>query len=198
MMIDINPYRCLNANISPTDFEVFCMDTLKAYAEKENLSEFQLTHNQKVKTDDGTFQIDVLGEYVALGSNVKLIVECKMQTRSVDRDIVVALHGKLQSLGANKGILIATSGFQSGATHYAQKHGIALWQICDNEIRHFAMSANKQLSEIMMIQFEAEKYLPRHFAIEWDCSADFPYDDIYPTVQMRQNAIDKARAKYND
>ena len=58
MTTDINPYRSLTANISPTDFEVFCMKTLEAYAEREKLPNFTIKHNQKVETYDGTYQID--------------------------------------------------------------------------------------------------------------------------------------------
>ena len=41
MDIDVNPYRELDARITPTEFEVFCMETLKAYAEREKLLNFK-------------------------------------------------------------------------------------------------------------------------------------------------------------
>ena len=66
MEIDTNPYRCLQANINPTEFEVFCLETLKAYAEREGLQDFEIKHNQKIETYDSTYQIDVLVEYTAL------------------------------------------------------------------------------------------------------------------------------------
>lgn len=77
MEIDTNPYRCLQANINPTEFEVFCLETLKAYAEREGLQDFEIKHNQKIETYDSTYQIDVLVEYTALGCHNKVIVECK-------------------------------------------------------------------------------------------------------------------------
>ena len=57
-MIDVNPYRELNANISPTEFEVFCLNTLKAYAEKENLSSF--SHEERLSINQN------LGKYNGL------------------------------------------------------------------------------------------------------------------------------------
>ena len=30
---DINPYRNLSADIAPAEFELFCMETVKAFAE---------------------------------------------------------------------------------------------------------------------------------------------------------------------
>ena len=60
MEYDVNPYRELPANITPLDFELFCVETIKAYAEKENLSNYTIKHDQKVETHDSTYQIDVL------------------------------------------------------------------------------------------------------------------------------------------
>ena len=112
MTTDLNLYRELDANIKPRDFEIFCMES---YAEREHLQNFKIAHNQKIETDDGTYQIDVLAEYTALGVKNTVIVECKKQSRSVEREIVAALDRKLQSIGAQKGILISTAGFQTGA-----------------------------------------------------------------------------------
>lgn len=193
MFTDINPYRELDASINPTDFELFCMDVLKAYAEKEHLQNFSIKHNQKIEADDGTYQIDVLAEYTALGSKNIVLIECKKYTRSIERDIVATLHTKLQSLGAQKGIIISTAGYQSGATQYANKHGIALWQICDNYIKHYSASADKHISDDMKFQLEMERHLPKFFAWEWDCSKDYPCEQIYPTEEMLKEARNKAR-----
>lgn len=197
MTTDINPYRELEACISPADFEIFCMETLKAYAKREDLKDFRISHNQKICTDDGTYQIDVLAEYTALGANNTVIVECKKQSRSVEREIVAALDAKLHSIGAQKGILISTAGFQSGATLYAEKHGIALWQICDVFIKRITMSAGTQYVDILRMKLEVEQFLPKYFALEWDCSADYPYTEIYPTEEMRLLARKKVREKYH-
>ena len=74
MEIDTNPYRRLSAEITPMEFEKFCLETLKAYAEKESLKGFEIRHNQKVETYDGTYQIDVLAEYTALGCRNTVVV----------------------------------------------------------------------------------------------------------------------------
>lgn len=83
---DINPYRSLSVDISPTDFELFCMNTLQAYAIQENLKNFSVSHNQKVESNDGTYQIDVLGEFTIMGTKVKVIVECKKYSRAIERE----------------------------------------------------------------------------------------------------------------
>ncbi len=41
-------------------------------------------------------------------------------------------HSKLQSTGAQKGVLVAATGFQSGALEFAKAHGIACVRLVDN------------------------------------------------------------------
>jgi len=195
MLTDVNPYRELDANISPTDFEIFCLNTLKAYAESEGLKDFSIKHNQKIKADDGTYQIDVVAEYTALGARHKVIVECKKKADSIKREIVVELYTKLQSLGAQKGILISTSGFQSGATLYAKKHGIALWQICDRHIKHIynCLTPTTNFSDKIVFDMLIERLLPKHFMTEWNCNIDYPDKDIYPTAEMQKKAAEQVK-----
>ena len=196
MTTDINPYRALSANITPTDFEIFCMNTLEAYAEREKLPNFSIKHNQKVEAYDGTYQIDVLAEYTALGTQNAVLIECKKQSRSVERDEVSNLYDKVKSIGAQKGILISTAGFQSGAVQYAKIHGIALWQICDIFIKHISNSISYPTPDMMKYQFLVEQRLPKHFMMEWDCDADYPYTQIYPTDEMLKNARERIREDY--
>ena len=189
MKSDINPYRELPVQISPLEFEQFCMETLKAYAEKEALQNFEIKHNQKIETPDSTYQIDVLAEYTALGCRFMIIVECKKHSRSIERSTVAELYAKVQSIGAQKGILISSSGFQSDAVKYANAHGVALWQICNRFIKHMSASAGPELPQYILFQLEMDHYLPNYYMLEWDCVADFPYNELYPTQEM----YDKAR-----
>lgn len=192
MEVDTNPYRNLQAQITPTQFEIFCLETVKAYAEREGLKDFKINHNQKIKTYDSTYQIDVFAEYTALGCNHKVIIECKHHAGNIKRALVTDLYTKMQSIGAQKGILISTSGFQRDAVKFAKAHGIALWQVFDNRIKHISNSASREIPLAMVWQMEVEHYLPKYFVMEWDCEEDYPYDVIYPTPQMYQNARAKA------
>ena len=101
--------------LSPTDFEKHCYSILEGYAEEEGLKDFTITHNVRIETYDGTYQIDVYAEFTALNSKFKVLCECKQYTSSVSREKVAVLHDKIESIGAHKGILLATSDFQSGA-----------------------------------------------------------------------------------
>lgn len=188
MKYDMNPFRELPIRISPIEFEQFCMETLKAYAAEEALQNFVIMHNRKVETPDSTYQIDVLAEYTALGCKNMVIVECKKHSRSIERAVVTELYAKLQSIGAQKGILISTSGFQSDAVKFANVHGIALWQVCDRTIKHYSAAASREIPPYMLFQFEMEKHLPHFIMMEWDCEADYPYHELYPTQEMYAEA----------
>lgn len=181
-METINPYREFIASISATEFEKYCLEILNAYAEAEALKDFSILHNQKVQTNDGEYQIDIIAEFLALSVGFKVIVECKRYTRPVEREKIVVLADKVRSLGAHKGILISTSGFQSGATEYARQHGIALLQIFDKYVMHIQNSSNPQMDRILT---EFIKLSPKFYAYQWNTRLnDFPDKQIYPSETM--------------
>ena len=182
----MNPYREFVASISPTEFEVLCLDILNSYAEAENLSSFSIQHNVHIPTDDGTYQIDIYASFIAMGVEFKVITECKRYSTPVPREKVVVLNDKIRSLGAHKGIMISTCGFQSGAYEYSKKHGIALLQIIDKNVLHIMNTANpgteEQKREINLM-LDWNKCMPKYYAKEYN-SIDFPDRSIYPSPQM--------------
>ena len=90
----VNPYRELFADMTPTEFERYCMETLKVYAEKDNLSDFTILHNQKLSAEDGTYQIDILCRFTVAGMTFKILVECKKYKHPVERKVVAELYTK--------------------------------------------------------------------------------------------------------
>jgi len=130
----MNYLRDINTDISPQEFEQLCLKLLMETEDFTNLNNVLIKHNVKEKADDGEYQLDGYIEYIYLGMKMKVIVECKRYQNSVEREKVMILHRKLHSLGAQKGVLMSTSGFQSGAVEYANKHGLALFQVVDNSI----------------------------------------------------------------
>lgn len=193
MKVDVNPYRKLEASISPREFEIYCKDVLNSYAQKEGLHDYKIEHDKKIKAHDGKYQIDILVTYTAFGVSNTILVECKKLSRSVERAEIEVLNSKLQSLAAQKGIVISTTGFQSGATSYAKEHGIALWQICDNVVKHICNSISDELIDHHKKLMKVEQYLPKYFVMTWDCDSDYPHEQIYPTNEMFLEALEKAR-----
>ncbi|MEE1249471.1 MAG: hypothetical protein UHU19_09655, partial [Lachnospiraceae bacterium] len=49
------------------------------------------------------------------------------------------------------------------------------------------------ISDDMKFQLEMELHLPKFFALEWDCSKDYPCEQIYPTEEMLKEARNKAK-----
>lgn len=140
-MDTFNPYREMVASITPLEFEEICYEILNEYAHFESLQDFKIVHDEKLEADDGVYQIDIYAEFTALSVRFKVICECKRYSRPIEREKVVALADKVRSLGAHKAILLSTSGFQSGASEYAKKHGVALMQIFDDYVMHIQNSA---------------------------------------------------------
>lgn len=191
----INPYREYVADISPTEFEKYCFNILKCYAEKENLKEFSIIHNKKIESRDGIYQIDIYAEFTALNVKFRVITECKRYTNSIGREKIVVLADKVKSIGAQKGILISTSGFQSGAIKYAKEHGITLLQIFDKDVIHIQNSVEVKKDIIYKMERELFLHMPQYYAYEWD-EYDFPSVKIYPSEQFVRNTQQKIVEKY--
>jgi Restriction endonuclease len=72
-------------------------------------------------------QIDVAVELSALGGiQLLILIECKCWNQRVGLEEVLVLSGRLQDIGAHKGILVTKTGFQAGALRLARAKGIAL------------------------------------------------------------------------
>ena len=167
-------------DLSPIDFEKYCYKILKGYAEEERLKDFSIEHNKKIKVSDGKYQIDIYASFIALECEIKILCECKRYKNPVNRDKVVILHKKLDSLGAHKGILMTNNRFQSGAIQYAKEHGIALIQVSTRGPEYFSHSNGlDNYSEDDPFLY-SEKMLPPYRAVlvTKDSNTDFV---VYPT-----------------
>ena len=116
-------------DMSPTDFEKYSLQIL--LQQVKYLSDYRIQHNEIIEVDDGNYQIYGYIEFKLMGVEYKTIIECKHYKSSISREKVQILYDKIRACGVNKGILISTSNFQSGAIEYASKHGIALIQLTD-------------------------------------------------------------------
>lgn len=169
-------------SITPTEFEKYCLEILAGFAEEEQLCNFEITHNVKIPVEDGTYQIDVYAVFTAMGVEFKVLCECKQYSSPVGRDKVVVLNDKLKSIGAHKGILLSTSGFQSGAIQYAKVHGIALIRVDDYHFEYLSHSNGQQENDDNDPFLYAEKNMPPYVAFE--CTTNEEPRKIYPTTAM--------------
>ena len=171
-------------SMTPTEFELHCMEILRGYAEEEKLPAFNIEHDVKLTASDGTYQIDVYATYTALGAEMKILAECKQYKKRVGRDKVEVLESRLRSLGAQKGILLSTAGFQSGAIDFAKAHGIALVQVFDTHEKWYSHSGgpDEVIDEDDPIVY-GEKHMPRYRA-HLITAVDGSLVTVYPTRAM--------------
>lgn len=127
--MDHNPESPWNprvpAEILPVEFENLVLEWLRRSAAKQQHN-LEATHLGVVHGPGGDYKIDVLARITLFAGAVFIVlVECKHQVRPVEREDVMVLDSKLRDVGAHKGMLFSTSGFQSGALQFAKARGIA-------------------------------------------------------------------------
>lgn len=117
-------------DIAPERYEQEVVNELRRLG--GHLVDFAVTHREQISGADGTYQFDAVVRFTALGdARFLVLVECKLNKRPIEREEVLALHAKVHSTGAHKGIMFSTAGFQRGALEYGEAHGIALVQFAD-------------------------------------------------------------------
>ncbi|MDO5435305.1 MAG: restriction endonuclease [Clostridia bacterium] len=150
-----NPFQEHYFEMSPTEFEERSLQILKQ--QFVGLEKLEFKHDERIKTDDGNYQIDGVVRFEAMGVRFTVLVECKHYKSPISREKIQVLYDKIRAVGAHKGIFISTSSFQSGAIEYAGKHGIALIQITEADTR-FEM--RNQFNVIQAHPFEYNDGLP--------------------------------------
>lgn len=128
------PVREAYLELTPEEFEKYSLELLSE--QTKGLENLKIEHNRIIEAFDGSYQIDGYIEFTVMGIKYKTLVECKHYKSSITREKVQILHEKVQSIGAQKEILISTSNFQSGAIQYASIHGIALIQLTEADINY--------------------------------------------------------------
>lgn len=112
-------------DITPEAFERIVLDWLTDSAGQSGL-EINAKHLGVVNGSGGDYKIDVLVTFTVFGgAEIVVLVECKHHRRPVERDDALIIEAKLRDVGAHKGMLFSTSGFQEGALKYASGQGIA-------------------------------------------------------------------------
>jgi restriction system protein len=122
------------ARVDGKQFETFVADVLRSLGGE--LRDFRLEEQELVLADDGRYRIDITIRFTAVGVDFLVLVECKDHARPVEREDVQILADKKRTVGAHKGVLFSTNGFQRGAIEYAQKHGIALVRVLEGALTY--------------------------------------------------------------
>jgi len=125
--------------LTPRQFELAVKGIVDAAA--NGLVEYESAHLEQLTASDGEYEIDVTARFQALGADFLVLIECKHHKRKIERQDVQVLQARLQSLGAQKGMIFSTAGFQAGAIQYADQHGIALCYLVEGKSTWFTKSA---------------------------------------------------------
>jgi hypothetical protein len=104
----------------------------KLIAELHNTGEVTVEHNATVIGKSGApRQIDVLIRHKQGLYDHLVIAECKYWNSPVERLHIDALATAIQDVGASRGVLFSTKGFQSGAITQARHSNIDLFTVRD-------------------------------------------------------------------
>jgi restriction system protein len=118
-------------SLSPEEFEKSVRAALDI--DSVGLKDYESNHKEVIASHDGEYEFDVTIRFSALGFEYITLVECKKYKRKVEREKVMVLWAKIQSVGAHKGVIFSTGGYQLGAITYAENHHIALVHVTDGE-----------------------------------------------------------------
>ncbi|MFA5806205.1 MAG: restriction endonuclease [Melioribacteraceae bacterium] len=161
--------------LSPSQFELIVKD----YFDRTGISvkKFSVKHNEKLIGMDGEFNIDVTIKYEALGVDFLVLVECKNHSNPIKRELVQCFKEKINSIGANKGIMFSSAKYQSGAIEYAIKHRIALIQISDGGLKYINRSLDKR--EIVNNEFMCWLVYVKDDKVHYNSEGKFIYKFIH-------------------
>lgn len=119
--------------MTATEFEKL---TQKLFAERlkgEFGFDIPVDHLRKFTSTSGnSYKMDLSYSFKILDMTYLTLVECKYWKSSVTREKVGYFKSIMDELKAQKGIIVTTKGFQSGAVTYAQTQNIGLVKITND------------------------------------------------------------------
>jgi hypothetical protein len=78
------------------------------------VDDLTVTVHEKIIGADGAYDFDVTVRYRFAGMAFLVVVEAKMHRNPIKRELVQVLHQKIRSVGAHKGVMVATSPYAGG------------------------------------------------------------------------------------
>lgn len=113
-------------------------DFVKCLVEEMQADSSVEVHHQRQyrgRVSGRDIKIDISFEVEVIGSRILVLVECKNYKKKVPVDDVEEFHSKIDDIGAHKGIIVTTEGYQDGAIKTAKGRGIALALLTKDRLR---------------------------------------------------------------
>lgn len=115
------------------DYEQFVQKLYQDLLKADGVTVFH--QKEYIRRSSGlSIKIDVSFEVEVAGARVLVLVECKHYAKPVGVGDVDEFFAKLQDVGAHKGIIVTTVGFQDGAEKAAEGRGIAVAVLSDTPV----------------------------------------------------------------
>src|SRR5215469_3039756 len=118
--------------------------------------------------------IDVVIRSNHVGFDLLWLVECKLWKTAVSKLHVLGLREIVSDLGADRGIFMAESGFQSGAQEAAQLTNVQLTSLAE-----LTLTASDALgkAQLRTLQERVEKCRQRHWDLDKDTRIEYGLRD---------------------
>lgn len=112
--------------------------------------------DKKVQGVRGGHEVDVWVSRSIYGLEHHWVVECKYWKSAVTKQHVITLKGIVDDVGADRGILLSSSGFQSGAISMAERSNITLTSLEEMkesiryELERYTLSSLEEKSALIV------------------------------------------------
>jgi hypothetical protein len=108
-------------------YELLTQAVYQAILSKEGHKSIEVEHNVQLKGRSGaTHQVDVYWRFKQAGIEHKVLVECKNYSRKISLGKIRDFQSVIQDLGPCQGIMVTTTGYQSGVRTFAHSSAIGL------------------------------------------------------------------------
>lgn len=111
----------------PAQWQSFEEHVRSIYANLLNLKDEGTIVARDVKLkgrDNQIHQFDVFYQFTRGGVNHSVAIECKSNSRRIEKNDVLAFKAKIEDIPGLRGLMVAANGFQEGAQYFADKNGI--------------------------------------------------------------------------
>jgi restriction system protein len=123
----------------------------------------EATTNETVKGVRTSHDVDVVVRTNHVGFNLLWLIECKHWSRPVSKLHVLALREIVVDTGADRGIMMAENGYQSGALEAAQLTNVQLTSLAELSV---TASSALYAAQLQLFQERAEECLARYWNLD--------------------------------
>jgi hypothetical protein len=117
-------------NMSGKEYEILTQAIYQAILRSEGVETINVLHNVDISGKSGCkHQIDVYWEFRLGGVTFKTAIECKRYADPLEIGRVRDFYAVLADVGNTQGIIVTTTGYQSGAKQFAEFYGINLREL---------------------------------------------------------------------